>query len=158
MSIPSDFKLVTNPRMPRNFWEVRALICKTGIPPPWVKPQGRVNAITNFVDNEGNAPKTYYLRLYSILQVVKLWRLNNKRLLLLMEQIHWEASTSVGQDLDNQLPNNEYSNYFGPDYTLHYQPKPMANKKTPSDLEKIRKKRKWMAKLSHDDFKYKCDG
>ncbi|XP_074353163.1 histone deacetylase 6-like [Apium graveolens] len=50
----------------------------------------------------------------------------------------YETGVAVGEELDNKLPYNEHYNYFGPDYTLHYQTKPMANKNTPSGLEKIR--------------------
>lgn len=49
-----------------------------------------------------------------------------------------QTAVAVGVEPDNKLPYSEYYEYFGPDYTLHIEPKNMENKNSPSDLEKIR--------------------
>ncbi|XP_006281489.2 histone deacetylase 6 [Capsella rubella] len=50
----------------------------------------------------------------------------------------YETAVAVGVEPDNNLPYNEYFEYFGPDYTLHVDPGPMENLNTPKDMEKIR--------------------
>ncbi|CAA6665597.1 unnamed protein product [Spirodela intermedia] len=50
----------------------------------------------------------------------------------------YETAVAVGVEPDNKLPFNEYYEYFGPDYTLHIEPKLVENQNTPRDLEKIR--------------------
>ncbi|KAI0529473.1 hypothetical protein KFK09_002023 [Dendrobium nobile] len=50
----------------------------------------------------------------------------------------YETAVAVGVEPDNKLPYSEYYEYFGPDYTLHIEPKNMENKNSLSDLEKIR--------------------
>ncbi|PKA63897.1 Histone deacetylase 6 [Apostasia shenzhenica] len=50
----------------------------------------------------------------------------------------YETAVAVGVEPENKLPYNEYYEYFGPDYTLHIEPKNMENKNSQSDLEKIR--------------------
>ncbi|CAI9754643.1 unnamed protein product [Fraxinus pennsylvanica] len=50
----------------------------------------------------------------------------------------YETAVAVDVEPDNNLPYNEYYEYFGPDYTLHLEPKPMDNLNSPRDLEKIR--------------------
>ncbi|KAK8961187.1 Histone deacetylase 6 [Platanthera guangdongensis] len=47
------------------------------------------------------------------------------------------TAVAVGVEPENKLPYSEYYEYFGPDYTLHIEPKNMENKNLPSDLEKI---------------------
>ncbi|KAM0938056.1 putative histone deacetylase [Dioscorea sansibarensis] len=50
----------------------------------------------------------------------------------------YETAVAVGVEPENKLPYNEYYEYFGPDYTLHIEPKNMENQNSVKDLEKIR--------------------
>ncbi|KAJ0985777.1 hypothetical protein J5N97_004133 [Dioscorea zingiberensis] len=50
----------------------------------------------------------------------------------------YETAVAVGVEPENKLPYNEYYEYFGPDYTLHIEPKNMENQNSAKDLEKIR--------------------
>ncbi|KAL2515644.1 Histone deacetylase 6 [Forsythia ovata] len=50
----------------------------------------------------------------------------------------YETAVAVGVEPDNNLPHNEYYEYFGPDYTLHVEPRPRQNMNSARDLEKIR--------------------
>lgn len=50
----------------------------------------------------------------------------------------YETAVAVGVEPENQLPYNEYYEYFGPDYTLHVEPSPVENKNSAKDLEKMR--------------------
>ncbi|WOL11743.1 histone deacetylase 6 [Canna indica] len=58
----------------------------------------------------------------------------------------YETAIAVDVELDNDLPYNEYYEYFGPDYKLHIQPATMRNKNSRKHLEKIRNQ--LMAQLS----------
>ncbi|KAK3014252.1 hypothetical protein RJ639_008468 [Escallonia herrerae] len=62
----------------------------------------------------------------------------------------YETAVAVGVEPDNNLPYNEYYEYFGPDYTLHVEPAPIENQNSPKDLEKIRNMLlKQLSKLPH---------
>ncbi|CAL9131277.1 unnamed protein product [Musa textilis] len=50
----------------------------------------------------------------------------------------YETAVAVGVEPDNKLPYNDYYEYFGPDYNLHFQPRRMENKNFPKELENIR--------------------
>ncbi|KAF2293281.1 hypothetical protein GH714_040656 [Hevea brasiliensis] len=50
----------------------------------------------------------------------------------------YETAVAVGVEPDNKLPYNEYYEYFGPDYTLHFEPSNMENLNSPKDMERIR--------------------
>ncbi|KAF6157467.1 hypothetical protein GIB67_004405 [Kingdonia uniflora] len=50
----------------------------------------------------------------------------------------YETAVAVGVEPDNNLPYNDYYEYFGPDYTLHVEPSNMENQNSPKDLERIR--------------------
>nr|CAD1834811.1 unnamed protein product [Ananas comosus var. bracteatus] len=50
----------------------------------------------------------------------------------------YETAVAVGVEPDNKLPYNEYYEYFGPDYTLHIEPKNVENLNSAKDLENIR--------------------
>ncbi|URE31337.1 histone deacetylase [Musa troglodytarum] len=50
----------------------------------------------------------------------------------------YETAVAVGVEPDNKLPYNDYYEYFGPDYNLHFQPRRMENKNFPKELEDIR--------------------
>ncbi|XWS60049.1 hypothetical protein CRYUN_Cryun07bG0000600 [Craigia yunnanensis] len=62
----------------------------------------------------------------------------------------YETAVAVGVDPDNRLPDNEYYEYFGPDYTLHVEPGNMENLNAPRDMEKIRNTLlEQLSRLSH---------
>ncbi|XP_048138766.1 histone deacetylase 6 [Rhodamnia argentea] len=50
----------------------------------------------------------------------------------------YETAVAVGVEPENDLPYNEYYEYFGPDYTLHVEPCNTENLNAPKDLERIR--------------------
>lgn len=50
----------------------------------------------------------------------------------------YETSVALGADIANELPYNDYFEYFGPDFKLHISPSNMANQNTPEYLEKIK--------------------
>ena len=52
----------------------------------------------------------------------------------------WTYETSVALDVDipNELPYNDYFEYFGPDFKLHIAPSNMANQNTSEYVDKIR--------------------
>ncbi|CAI9112707.1 OLC1v1013185C1 [Oldenlandia corymbosa var. corymbosa] len=50
----------------------------------------------------------------------------------------YETAVAVGVEPDNNLPYNEYYEYFGPDYVLHVPPGPMENQNSDSHLERIK--------------------
>jgi hypothetical protein len=56
----------------------------------------------------------------------------------LCTNISCQTAVAVGVELDNQMPYNEYFEYFGPEYNLHISPTSMANKNTKSYLDSIR--------------------
>ncbi|XP_073057135.1 histone deacetylase 6-like [Primulina eburnea] len=51
----------------------------------------------------------------------------------------YEISVAVDTEPDDNLPYNDYYEYFGgPDYTLHVEPCPVENMNTDRELEKMR--------------------
>ncbi|KAH7686196.1 Histone deacetylase family protein [Dioscorea alata] len=50
----------------------------------------------------------------------------------------YETAVAVGVEPENKLPYNEYYEYFGPDYTLHIEPKKTANKNSARFLEALK--------------------
>uniref|UniRef100_A0A914DVV5 Histone deacetylase n=1 Tax=Acrobeloides nanus TaxID=290746 RepID=A0A914DVV5_9BILA len=54
----------------------------------------------------------------------------------------WTYETSVALDTDiaNELPYNDYFEYYGPDFKLHIAPSNMTNHNTPEYLDKIKQK------------------
>uniref|UniRef100_T1J0A1 Histone deacetylase n=1 Tax=Strigamia maritima TaxID=126957 RepID=T1J0A1_STRMM len=50
----------------------------------------------------------------------------------------YETAVALGVDIANELPYNDYFEYFGPDFKLHISPSNMANQNTPEYLEKIK--------------------
>ncbi|KAG8223985.1 hypothetical protein J437_LFUL012088 [Ladona fulva] len=50
----------------------------------------------------------------------------------------YETSVALGVDIANELPYNDYFEYFGPDFKLHISPSNMSNQNTPEYLEKIK--------------------
>jgi len=52
----------------------------------------------------------------------------------------FETAVVLGEDISDDLPYNDYYEYYGPDYKLHYQPSSMENLNIPENLEKIKAK------------------
>ncbi|PIN19926.1 Histone deacetylase complex, catalytic component RPD3 [Handroanthus impetiginosus] len=50
----------------------------------------------------------------------------------------YETSVALGVKIDDKMPEHEYIEYFGPDYTLHVAPSNMENKNSREMLEEIR--------------------
>jgi len=50
----------------------------------------------------------------------------------------YETSVALGCEIANELPYNDYFEYFGPDFKLHISPSNMANQNTPEYLDKIK--------------------
>ncbi|GBP66462.1 Histone deacetylase Rpd3 [Eumeta japonica] len=50
----------------------------------------------------------------------------------------YETSVALGVEIANELPYNDYFEYFGPDFKLHISPSNMTNQNTPEYLEKIK--------------------
>ena len=52
----------------------------------------------------------------------------------------WTYETAVALDCEipNELPYNDYFEYFGPDFKLHISPSNMTNQNTPEYMEKIK--------------------
>lgn len=48
----------------------------------------------------------------------------------------YETAIALGEELPNDLPYNDYVDYYGPDYKLHITTNNMANLNTPEYLEK----------------------
>lgn len=47
---------------------------------------------------------------------------------------------ALGVEVDDKVPEHEYIEYFGPEYTLHVAPSNMENKNSQALLERIRAK------------------
>ncbi|KAK6946558.1 Histone deacetylase domain [Dillenia turbinata] len=52
----------------------------------------------------------------------------------------YETGVALGLEIDDKMPQHEYYEYFGPDYTLHVAPSNMENKNSRQLLEEIRAK------------------
>merc|ERR1711936_1160499 len=50
----------------------------------------------------------------------------------------YETSVALDQEIPNELPYNDYFEYFGPDFKLHIAPSNMANQNTSEYVDKIR--------------------
>ncbi|KAG0603086.1 hypothetical protein M758_10G065400 [Ceratodon purpureus] len=50
----------------------------------------------------------------------------------------YETAVAVGEELDDNLPQHEYYEYFGPDYTLHVAPSNMANQNSKQEIDSLR--------------------
>ena len=51
-----------------------------------------------------------------------------------------DPNLDPNQELSNELPYNDYYEYYGPDYNLHIQPSTAENLNMPDALEKIKNK------------------
>ena len=49
-----------------------------------------------------------------------------------------ETAVALDQDIPNELPYNDYFEYFGPDFKLHIAPSNMSNQNTSEYMDKIR--------------------
>ncbi|CAI8611503.1 unnamed protein product [Vicia faba] len=62
----------------------------------------------------------------------------------------YETGVALGIEVDDKMPEHEYYEYFGPDYTLHVAPSNMENKNTRLLLDSIRSKLlENLSKLQH---------
>lgn len=52
----------------------------------------------------------------------------------------YETAVALGQEIPNELPYNDYFEYFGPDFKLHISPSNMTNQNHPEYLHKIRQR------------------
>jgi len=52
----------------------------------------------------------------------------------------YETSVALNSEIPNELPYNDYFEYFGPDFKLHIQPSNMQNQNTPDYLDKIKQR------------------
>nr|GMD90759.1 histone deacetylase 19-like [Ipomoea batatas] len=52
----------------------------------------------------------------------------------------YETGVALGMELEDKMPQHEYYEYFGPDYTLHVAPSNMENKNSRQMLEDMRAK------------------
>ena len=50
----------------------------------------------------------------------------------------YETAVALGVEIANELPYNDYFEYFGPDFKLHISPSNMANQNTSEYLDKIK--------------------
>ncbi|KAF6144167.1 hypothetical protein GIB67_004840 [Kingdonia uniflora] len=62
----------------------------------------------------------------------------------------YETGVALGVEVDHKIPQHEYYEYFGPDYTLHVAPSNMENKNSRPLLDDIREKLlDYLSKLQH---------
>lgn len=52
----------------------------------------------------------------------------------------YETAVVLNEEISDDLPFNDYYEYYGPDYKLHYPPSAMENLNIPENLEKIKAK------------------
>ncbi len=50
----------------------------------------------------------------------------------------YETAVALGVEIANELPYNDYFEYFGPDFKLHISPSNMTNQNTPEYMDKIK--------------------
>lgn len=50
----------------------------------------------------------------------------------------YETAVALDQEIPNELPYNDYFEYFGPDFKLHISPSNMQNQNSPEYLDKIK--------------------
>ncbi|KAF7810717.1 Histone deacetylase 19 [Senna tora] len=61
-----------------------------------------------------------------------------------------QTGVALGQEVDDKMPQHEYYEYFGPDYTLHVAPSNMENKNSHHLLDEIRSRLlDYLSKLQH---------
>jgi histone deacetylase 1/2 len=52
----------------------------------------------------------------------------------------YETSIALGQEIENEIPDNRYKHYFAPDFKLHLPVSNMENTNHMDEIEKITKK------------------
>lgn len=52
----------------------------------------------------------------------------------------YETSVALGIEIDNDIPDHEYSSYFGPDYRIHMPVSNMENNNSRENVERTTKK------------------
>ena len=52
----------------------------------------------------------------------------------------YETAVALGIEIDNEIPENAYRHYFGPDYKIHLPVSNMENNNPKQELERITKK------------------
>lgn len=61
-----------------------------------------------------------------------------------------QTGVALGMEVDDKMPQHEYYEYFGPDYTLHVAPSNMENKNSRKILEDIKANLlDYLSKLQH---------
>ena len=50
----------------------------------------------------------------------------------------YETAVALGVEIANELPYNDYFEYFGPDFKLHISPSNMGNQNTSEYMDKIK--------------------
>lgn len=61
-----------------------------------------------------------------------------------------QTGVALGAEIEDKMPQHEYYEYFGPDYTLHVAPSNMENKNSHVILEEIRSKLlEYLSRLQH---------
>ena len=50
----------------------------------------------------------------------------------------YETAVALNVEIANELPYNDYFEYFGPDFKLHISPSNMTNQNTPEYMDKIK--------------------
>lgn len=50
----------------------------------------------------------------------------------------YETAVALGAEVDNKVPEHDYSGYFGPDYTLHVAPSNMENNNSRQFLDNVK--------------------
>ncbi|KAL5144141.1 Histone deacetylase 19 [Glycine soja] len=93
---------------------------------------------------------------YTIRNVARCWCYENSKhevtCSVAVVMLEWSKQTGValGIEVDDKMPQHEYYEYFGPDYTLHVAPSNMENKNSWHLLEEIRSKLlENLSKLQH---------
>ncbi|EXB40462.1 Histone deacetylase 19 [Morus notabilis] len=62
----------------------------------------------------------------------------------------YETGVALGVEIEDRMPQHEYYEYFGPEYTLHVAPSNMENKNSQLSLENIKSKLlDYLCKLQH---------
>ncbi|KAK3225182.1 hypothetical protein Dsin_005044 [Dipteronia sinensis] len=62
----------------------------------------------------------------------------------------YETRAALGMEVDDNMPEHEYYEYFGPEYTLHVAPSNMENKNSRQILDEIKNKLlDYLSKLQH---------
>ena len=64
----------------------------------------------------------------------------------------YETAVALGTEIANELPYNDYFEYFGPDFKLHISPSNMTNQNTTEYMDKIKYVLIQFVSLTHNTF------